>query len=118
MGGVSLPRAITMTAALYSIGIPPEILGLQVLTDRDRDFIMEHYRYIVDDLTDACRYLNPESSFLPDEIKKILPDWIDIDPNPEHMVLSSQIEKAIDACQIESLQDMIIRAGAVRKFLG
>lgn len=79
---------------------------------------MEHYRYIVDDLNDACRYLNPESSFLPEEIKKILPEWIDVSPNTEHMALASQIEEAIGACQIESLQDMIIRAGAVRKFLG
>lgn len=118
MGGVSLPRAITVTAALYSIGIPPEVLGLHALTDRDRDFVMEHYRYIVDDLNDACRYLNPESSFLPEEIKKILPEWIDVSPNTEHMALASQIEEAIGACQIESLQDMIIRAGAVRKFLG
>ena len=37
MGGVSLPRAITVTAALYSIGIPPEVLGLSPLTENDRE---------------------------------------------------------------------------------
>lgn len=117
-GGVSLPRAITVTAALYSIGIPPEILGLNALTDKDRNFVLEQYRYIGDDLTDACRYLNPDSPYLPAELKMVLPDWIDIDPHPEHQALSSQIEKAVTSCQIENVQDAIIRAGAIRKFLG
>ncbi|MGV8109204.1 phosphoenolpyruvate carboxylase [Methanospirillum sp.] len=118
MGAVSLPRAITVTAALYSIGIPPEILGLNVLTEKDRDFVMDNYRYITDDLADACRFLNPDSTYLPADVKKILPDWVDLDPHPEHMALSGQIEKAVTACQIDSVQDMIIRAGAIRKFLG
>ena len=118
MGGVSLPRAITVTAALYSVGIPPEILGLQALNEKDREFVFENYKYIIEDLTDACRYLNPDSSYLPEEVKKILPEWIDIDPHPEHMNLSSQIEKAVTACQIDSVKDLIIRAGAIRKFLG
>jgi len=118
MGGVSLPRAITVTAALYSIGIPPEVLGLSALTENDREFVLENYRYVTEDLSDACRYLNLDSSFLPDEIKKILPDWIEIYPHSEHRVLSGQIEKAVTACQIDSVQDMIIRAGAIRKFLG
>ncbi len=118
MGGVSLPRAITVTAALYSVGIPPEILGLQALNEKDREFVFENYKYILDDLNDACRYLNPDSSYLPEEVKKILPEWIDIDPHPEHMNLSSRIEKAVTACQIDSVNDLIIRAGAIRKFLG
>jgi phosphoenolpyruvate carboxylase len=107
-----------VTAALYSIGIPPEILGLHALTEKDREFILEHYRYVIEDLTDACRYLNPESSFIPEEIMRILPDWVDCDPHHEHMALSGRIEKAMSACQIDSVQDMIIRAGAIRKFLG
>ena len=31
--GISLPRAITFTSALYSIGLPPEILGLNALNE-------------------------------------------------------------------------------------
>jgi len=34
------------------------------------------------------------------------------------MNLSSRIEKAVTACQIDSVNDLIIRAGAIRKFLG
>lgn len=118
MGGVSLPRAITVTAALYSIGIPPEILGLNALTEKDREFILEHYLYVEEDLTDATRYLNPESSYLPPEVKKAVYDWIDPDPHPEHALLTTRIEEAVHACQLDSVQDMIIRAGTIRKFLG
>ena len=88
------------------------------MTEKDREFILENYRHISDDLTDACRYLNPDSFFLPDEIKKVLPDWVESDPHPEHMALSGQIEKAVTACHIDSVKDLIIRAGAIRKFLG
>ncbi|NLV28357.1 MAG: phosphoenolpyruvate carboxylase [Methanomicrobiales archaeon] len=118
MGGVSLPRAITVTAALYSIGIPPEILGLDALSDKDRDFVMDQYKYITNDLSDAGRFLNQESPYFPVELKSVLPDWIDIEPDQEHLILSEQIEKAVTSCQINSVQDKIIQAAAIRKFLG
>ena len=35
VAGVTLPRAITFAAALYSIGIPPEFIGAKVLEDLD-----------------------------------------------------------------------------------
>ncbi|MBN1168020.1 MAG: phosphoenolpyruvate carboxylase [Methanospirillaceae archaeon] len=56
------------------MGIPPEILDLNALSEKDRDFLMDHYRYMGEDLNDACRFLNPESTYLPPEIKKVLPE--------------------------------------------
>jgi phosphoenolpyruvate carboxylase len=35
VAGVTLPRAITFAAALYSIGIPPEFIGAKVIEDFD-----------------------------------------------------------------------------------
>ena len=35
VGGVTLPRAIGFTASLYSIGVPPELLGLGSLSQSD-----------------------------------------------------------------------------------
>ena len=46
IAGVSLPRAITFAAALYSIGIPPEFIGakaLEDLTDEETDALQKHY---------------------------------------------------------------------------
>ena len=61
LDGVTLPRAITVTAALYSVGIPPEILGLNALTDDDTDFILGNYRYFKEDLMDATQCLNQDT---------------------------------------------------------
>ncbi|WP_048150978.1 phosphoenolpyruvate carboxylase [Palaeococcus ferrophilus] len=58
--GVALPRAIKFTAALYSIGIPPEVLGLGVLSERELEELGETYRGLYDDIEFALRFFNPE----------------------------------------------------------
>jgi len=65
VGEITLPRAIPFTAALYSIGIPPEILGLNALDEKDLEFIGEVYVNFEEDLRDALKYFNPDTLFLP-----------------------------------------------------
>lgn len=83
VSGVSLPRAISFTCALYSIGLPPEILGINALDDDDISFINEYYLNFQNDLIDALKYLNDESPFLPESIKNKL-NFIDYEVNEEH----------------------------------
>ncbi|MDG7039058.1 MAG: phosphoenolpyruvate carboxylase [Nitrososphaerota archaeon] len=62
MGRVKLPRAITFVAALYSIGLPPEILGLDAvlqLKEASFNILKEYYVNYKKDLEMACKYLNP-----------------------------------------------------------
>ncbi len=68
--GVKLPRAISFTCALYSIGIPPEILGLNILNRSEIRKLKRFYKNLNMDLQDALNYINIESSFLPSEIKE------------------------------------------------
>ena len=58
VGGVTLPRAIGFTASLYSIGVPPELLGLAALTDSDLAFVREVYPSLDQDLHAALRFTN------------------------------------------------------------
>ena len=58
VGGVTLPRAISFTASLYSIGVPPELLGLASLDERDLDFVREVYPSLDGDLRAALRFAN------------------------------------------------------------
>jgi phosphoenolpyruvate carboxylase len=59
--GVQLPRAITFCAALYSIGMPPELLALETLTSDDLAFLAELYPHFQDDVAAAGRYANQEA---------------------------------------------------------
>ena len=61
MHGVALPRAIGFTASLYSVGLPPEVLGLDALTEQDLEFVRGAYLNFDADLRDAVRYLNPDT---------------------------------------------------------
>ena len=58
VGGVTLPRAIGFTASLYSIGVPPELLGLGALDESDLAFVREVYPSLDGDLRAALRFAN------------------------------------------------------------
>src|SRR5438876_294235 len=66
MGKVSLPRAIGFTAALYSIGVPPELMGTgsgieKALELKQIDVIERYYKYFKQEVLRAGRYLNKEN---------------------------------------------------------
>ena len=58
VGGVTLPRAIGFTASLYSIGVPPELLGLACLDESDLAFVREVYPSLDGDLRASLRFAN------------------------------------------------------------
>ncbi|NCP17265.1 phosphoenolpyruvate carboxylase [Candidatus Kuenenbacteria bacterium CG_4_9_14_3_um_filter_39_14] len=57
-----LPRAIAFTAAFYSIGVPPEFIGLgntfKKLSAKELALVGKYYVNLVPDLVNAGRYLN------------------------------------------------------------
>ncbi|MBI2411019.1 MAG: phosphoenolpyruvate carboxylase [Candidatus Kerfeldbacteria bacterium] len=59
------PRAITFTAALYSLGIPPEMIGtgraLQSLSAQELATLEKHYPTFAYDLSAAAQYVNKEN---------------------------------------------------------
>lgn len=65
MGEVTLPRAITFTAAFYSIGIPPELIGfgraLRDLSDPEMKTLKQYYPNLVDDAVAVGRYFNRDN---------------------------------------------------------
>ena len=61
VGGVSLPRAIPFAAALYSLGIPPELLGGMFFEEMKEDewkLIQKYYANLKHDLSMAGGYLS------------------------------------------------------------
>ncbi|WP_202320331.1 phosphoenolpyruvate carboxylase [Archaeoglobus neptunius] len=58
---VKLPRAITFCASLYSIGFPPELIGLGELTDKDYEIVCEVFGDINLQMSEAMKFFNPNS---------------------------------------------------------
>ncbi len=65
VGKVRLPRAIPFTAALYSIGLPPELIGtgrgIAKLNNKELILLEKHYLNIRNDMLRAGRFLNKEN---------------------------------------------------------
>ncbi len=118
IGGVTLPRAITFTATLYSLGLPPEILGLNVLNEDDLRFIREVYVNFEDDLRDSLKFFNPGTGFLPKGLEAVVRDFLDFETDMEHEEITDYIAKSLKENGTEDLRDHVLRAASLRKFLG
>lgn len=66
VGKVKLPRAIGFTAALYSLGVPPEFIGTgrglqKAQKEKKQALIEKYYIHLRFDLERAGRYINKEN---------------------------------------------------------
>jgi phosphoenolpyruvate carboxylase len=64
VAGVSLPRAITFAAAMYSIGIPPEFIGAKVLddlSDQELEVTQKYYVNLKKDFASVGGYVSWEN---------------------------------------------------------
>ena len=121
VGKQKLPRAIKFCAALYSLGIPPEFLGLNALNEKEMDWVMENYPKLKLDLETAGKFLNKENfekqvkngTIILEKLKEFK-----INENTVHQKLTQKIYEKIGKNQTHELQDLIVKAGWQRKFLG
>lgn len=118
--GMSLPRAIVFCASLYSIGLPPEILGINALRDKDIEYFEGVYRNFEKDLEDAMSYFNTDAlKILPSSLaKRLRTDIIEFETNEEHKRVTSQIINCLRKEQFSHIQELITEAAQIRKFLG
>jgi len=122
VGEVSLPRAITFTAALYSLGLPPEILGLDALLPSDWEFLKGAYQNLEKDLAEALRYFNPHAlELLPEETARSL-RRLEIlslvEGDPHHREITDLILKGSAGENESGLREAVLRAAGIRRFLG
>jgi len=140
-GKVSLPRAISFTGALYSLGIPPELIGvssLSKLNEKEWDLLERAYKYYKHDLQTAAKFVNFEGLELAKEIwnideettKKIKEDLsyaesvlgIKIgDSNSigrKHALISSLALIAIKEGNVEEAKSYLLEMAKIRRSLG
>ena len=122
IGDLKLPRAITFCAALYSYGLPPEIIGLNALNDKDIDYVKDIYPNFDSDLRDSLQYLNEYNLHIfPNEIaEKIskIKSMVEFEVNEKHKKVTSIILEDLKRKDYRLLAENITRAGFIRGFLG
>ncbi|MEX2599736.1 MAG: phosphoenolpyruvate carboxylase [Dehalococcoidia bacterium] len=115
---VTLPRAIGFAAAMYSIGIPPELLGMAALDADDFAFLREVYPSMDEDLAAAFVFANEGrvKDLLGQRYVKILSQFTgEIDH--VHGGLTSAIWAALGHDKVH-IPHYIEEAGLLRRFLG
>ena len=119
--GLSLPRAITFCASLYSIGIPPELLGLNALKPSDYEYLDESYPQFHSDIADAAQFLNRKNlakfPALEGKITASLENF-KFDTNAEHEQASLQFLEAFEKNDLPKARGEVEKAARLRKFLG
>ncbi len=117
---VRLPRAITFAATLYSVGLPPELLGLDCLSDSDRTFLFEVAPYLREDLAGALQFANEGNirRILGEEAVSLLHTY-GKEVNREHNGLTTLIyDWARDGLNPSYMGQLVEWAAQIRKFLG
>ena len=120
VGGVTLPRAIGFTASLYSIGVPPELLGLASLSENDLAFVREVYPSLDGDLRAALSFANERRvrELLGEPYSTLLSEFTD-ELDQVHEGLTSAIWASIrqDNTTVH-ISHFIEEAAHLRRFLG
>jgi phosphoenolpyruvate carboxylase len=120
--GITLPRAIPFCASLYSLGLPPEILGISALSSKDLELIHSFYPGFRDELVESFSYYNQAAGSVFDNalIKRVekAKKLIESEPCIEHNALTTQIIDGFKKKNHRSIQEHILEAGNIRGFLG
>jgi phosphoenolpyruvate carboxylase len=120
--GLKLPRAIKFCGAFYSIGIPPELLGLSALSEKEFDELHTLYAKMDEDLSSATRYLNRRNlALMPPKVKKGIEKvlgWMDVEPDEEYEDITSKILDNYLAGKHTHITEDVKAAAWKRRFLG
>ncbi len=120
--GISLPRAIKFCASLYSIGLPPEMLGLHALSEKDLEYVREVYRGFDNDLKCSFPYFNKEVfKILPPGLEKNMKrslELVEFSENEKHRKVTGEIISDLGKNRMESIKDHVTQAAWIRGFLG
>ncbi|MBN2566727.1 phosphoenolpyruvate carboxylase [Candidatus Woesearchaeota archaeon] len=121
-GGVALPRAIRFTASLYSLGLPPEILGMACLSGAATDELRRFYPTLDEDLADSLRFYNPAlAKDLPAPVRRIataVAERFPCEPDAGHAAATAEVVRALGRHDAHGIQEGMLKAARIRQFLG
>ena len=124
VAGKRLPRAIGFCAALYSVGLPPELLGLSDLKKDEIRDMLDYYPNFLEDLRDSLGYFDFDAlKLIPSRVAGDLNRTVrnlklDYQPNVIHQSLCRAVRTALEKKEEERIPDLITQAARERRFLG
>ncbi|MEK6976784.1 MAG: phosphoenolpyruvate carboxylase, partial [Candidatus Hydrothermarchaeota archaeon] len=123
VGELSLPRAIGFCASMYSLGLPPELLGLSALTARDLEDLRAAYGSFEEDLRAALPHYNEKvltllSAGLRKRLRKALGLIEAVAPDEKHRAVTDLILSDLRKERFTTMGENITKAGWMRGFLG
>lgn len=119
LGGVTLPRAISFTCSLYSLGLPPELIAFDSLTESDLAYVHEAYPSFKAKMGEALCFTDFDGPLMTDSLRASLDRaGYDYSPNAEHLDIVRKIRCALDEGETARLSDLVSRAAMLRHFLG
>jgi len=140
VGPVKLPRAIPYVSALYSLGIPPEFIGLSSLTELNEyewNIVKDLYVKIHVDLSYAARHVNMENIDLLEKYCRSIPSDV-LDMYIEDLSEAENLGIKLGAASLDDKlylntvnsfliafllgrkdsEDYLVKAAMLRRFLG
>lgn len=119
LDGVTLPRAISFTCSLYSLGLPPELIAFDALDAEDLDFVFDAYPSFRAKIEDAVRFADFEGPLMTDSLRTALSKaGLEFPAHEEHLSLVRRIRNEFERGDLAQTGDHVLRAALVRRFLG
>jgi phosphoenolpyruvate carboxylase len=119
LGGVTLPRAISFTCSLYSLGLPPELIAFDALSSSDLDFLLDAYPSFQAKIVDAMHFADFEGPLMTDSLRGALDKsgWT-CSANEEHLAIVRRIRADLERAETTHIGELVLRAALLRRFLG
>ena len=140
-GKVTLPRAISFVGALYTLGIPPELIGVSTLgqlNEKEYEIFKSAYKYFEEDIREAARFFNYEALDLLSDLWKVDQNVVDglkadvefVEDNLgiklggndydslKHTMFSTLVHLALKDNKIQEVRALILEMAKIRKSIG
>jgi phosphoenolpyruvate carboxylase len=119
LGDVTLPRAISFTCALYSMGLPPELIGFDALTESDLVYLDDAHPSFGAKIAEALRYTDFEGPLMTTSLREALErTGFGFETDTEHLEVVRKMRAALDTEETSQLTELVTRAALSRRFLG